>query len=261
MLGLAFLGLVPAVGLAVAVWAASLPLRDASLADRAWGLLVAAPAVVYAWHLAAGWSAADRATWMFALLALWALRLAAHITWRNRGHGEDRRYAAMRREHGPAFPLRSLFTVFLLQAVLAWVVSWPLLAGAAHPRGFGIWDLIGATLALFGIAYETIADAQLARFRADPASRGQVLRHGLWRWSRHPNYFGEACVWWGLGCMAVAGGGLPAAWALASPILMTVLLLKVSGVSLLEQDIAERRPGYADYVRRTSPFIPRPPRP
>ncbi|MEJ5989757.1 DUF1295 domain-containing protein [Ramlibacter sp. PS3R-8] len=261
MPGIALLGLVPAIALAVAVWIASLPLRDASLADRAWALLVAAPAGVYAWQLASGWSVADRATWMFALLAVWAVRLTAHITWRNRGHGEDRRYAAMRQEHGPRFAVRSLFTVFLLQAVLAWVVSWPLLAGAGHPRGFGIWDLLGATLALFGIVFEAIADAQLARFRKDPANRGQVLQHGVWRWSRHPNYFGEACVWWGLACMAVAGGGISAAWSLASPLLMTVLLLKVSGVSLLEREIAGRRPGYADYVRRTSSFIPRPRKP
>jgi steroid 5-alpha reductase family enzyme len=257
----AFLGLIPAIGLALAAWVVSLRLRDASLADRAWALLVAAPAVVYALELAPAWTAGDRATWMFALLALWALRLAAHITWRNWGHGEDRRYAAMRREHGAAFPLRSLWSVFLLQAVLAWVVSWPLLAGAAHPRGFGIWDLIGATLALSGILFEAIADAQLARFRADPATRGQVLQHGLWSWSRHPNYFGETCVWWGLAAMALAGGGLAAAWALASPLLMTFLLLRVSGVRMLEHDIADRRPGYADYVRRTSSFIPRPRKP
>lgn len=261
MPGTALLGLLPAIALAVAVWIASLRLRDASLADRAWGLVVAAPALVYAWQLAPSWSLADRATWMFALLALWALRLTVYITWRNWGHGEDRRYAAMRQAHGASFPLRSLFSVFLLQAALGWVVSWPLLAGAVHARGFGIWDLIGATLALSGIVFEAVADWQLARFRADPARRGQVLQQGVWSWSRHPNYFGEACVWWGLACMAIAGGGASAAWTLVSPVLITVLLLKVSGVSLLEQDIAERRPGYADYVRRTSPFIPRPPRP
>lgn len=261
MPGIALLGLLPAIALAVAAWVASLRVRDASLADRAWALLVAAPAAVYAWQLVPAWKLADRATWMFALLALWAVRLAVHITWRNWGHGEDRRYAAMRQQHGQAFAFRSLFTVFLLQALLAWVVSWPMLAGAAHPRGFGIWDLIGATLALSGIVFESVADLQLARFRAAPANRGQVLQHGVWRWSRHPNYFGEACVWWGLGCMAVAGGGAAAAWTLVSPVLMTVLLLKVSGVSLLEQDIADRRPAYADYVRRTSSFIPRPPKP
>ena len=123
MLGLAFLALVPALGLAAAVWVASLPLRDASLADRAWALMVAAPAAVYALHLEGPWSPADRAFWMFTLVAVWALRLAGHITWRNWGHGEDRRYAAMRQEHGRAFAVRSLFSVFLLQAVLAWVVA------------------------------------------------------------------------------------------------------------------------------------------
>jgi steroid 5-alpha reductase family enzyme len=253
-------GLLPALLLALATWLASLPLRDASLADRTWSLMIALPGVAYALLLAPQAGTHDRITWMLVLVCVWALRLAAHITWRNRGHGEDRRYAAMRAEHGASFPLRSLFTVFLLQAVLAWIVSWPLLAGAASTRELGILDWIGAGVAAFGIVFEAVADAQLARFRADPANRGQVMQHGLWRYSRHPNYFGEACIWWGLGAMALAGGGLAAAWTLASPLLMTVLLLRVSGVTLLEKDITERRPAYRDYIGRTSAFVPRPPR-
>lgn len=260
MLAALALGLVPPLLLAGATWAASLLLRDASLADRIWSLMIALPGVVYALQLAQNTGASDRITWMLALVGVWALRLAAYVSWRNHGHGEDRRYAAMRAEHGASFAVRSLFTVFLLQAVLAWIVSWPLLAGAASTGAMSTWDFIGAAIAAFGIAFEAIADAQLARFRADPVNRGQVLEQGLWRYSRHPNYFGEACVWWGLAVMALAGGGWSAAWTLASPLLMTVLLLRVSGVTLLEKDIGERRPAYRDYIRRTSAFVPLPPR-
>lgn len=261
MLPAALLALVPVLGLAVAGWVASLRLRDASIADRLWALLVAAPAAVYAWHFPPAADALSRSPWVLALLLAWAARLALHITWRNWGHGEDRRYAAMRAQHGPRFPLRSLFTVFLLQALLAWIVSWPLLAALAGTRPFGPWDAIGLALAAFGIVFEAVADAQLARFRANPASRNRVLQHGLWRFSRHPNYFGEACVWWGFGLVVLGSAGWPGAWALASPLLMTVLLLRVSGVRLLEADIADRRPAYRDYIRRTSAFLPLPPRP
>jgi steroid 5-alpha reductase family enzyme len=257
MIAIAVSGLLPPVVIAVAAWLASLPLRDASTADRVWPWLVAAPVASYAWLLGAP---SARAACMAALLLLWSVRLCAYITWRNWGHGEDRRYAAMRAEHGAAFPMRSLATVFLLQGVLGWLVSWPLLAGWEGQRPIGVVDLAGGALALFGIVFEAVADAQLARFRADPAQHGQVLREGLWRWSRHPNYFGEACTWWGLGLMGLSALGPAGAWCLASPLLMTVLLLRVSGVSLLERDIADRRPGYRDYVQRTSAFFPRPPR-
>lgn len=248
------MGLMVAAGLSLAVWLASLPRRDASLIDRFWPVLIVAPGAVYAWQAAA---LSPRAALMLSLAGLWALRLAGYLTWRNWGHGEDRRYAAMRARHGPAFAWRSLVWVFGLQALLAWIVGAPLFAAATSSLPWSGLDGVGAALALFGIVYEAVADAQMARFRRDPAQRGQVMDRGLWAWSRHPNYFGEACVWWGLGLMALAAG---AAWALVSPLLMTVLLLKVSGVSLLEQDIADRRPGYRDYVRRTRAFLPGPPR-
>lgn len=260
MIAAAVAGLLAAMALGFATWLASLPLRDASVADRVWPLLVLLPAGVAAWLLAPHWGPDARASWMVLLLAAWALRLGFHIVRRNWGHGEDRRYAAMRAEHGAAFAWRSLFTVFLLQAALAWIVSWPVLAAATSTRALTPWDVAGGALALFGIGFEALADAQLARFRANPASRNRVLQDGLWRWSRHPNYFGEACIWWGFGVMALAGGGIASAWSLASPLLMTVLLLRVSGVRLLERDITERRPGYVEYVRRTSTFFPRPPR-
>lgn len=249
-------GLALALAIALPAWAASVPLRDASLADRVWSALIAAPAVLYAVQLGTDL----RVQVMLAILLAWALRLAVYVTWRNWGHGEDRRYQAMRARNQPGFALKSLWLVFGLQAVLAWIVGWPVLAAAGSAQAWTPWDTLGAGLALGGVLVESIADAQLARFRRDPANQGQVMDRGLWRYSRHPNYFGEACLWWGLGLMGLAGGGWAAAWCLLSPLMMTVLLLRVSGVTLLEQDMAERRPAYRDYVRRTSAFIPWPPR-
>lgn len=260
MLQLAIPGL--AIGVAIALvialvtWVVSVPLKDASLADRVWSLMIAAPALAYV-ALA---PPDGRLTVMLVLLWAWALRLAVYITLRNRGAGEDRRYRAMRDRRGPTFWLQSLWLVFGLQGALAWVVGWPVLAASVASRPWGGLDLAGAGLAAFGIVFEAVADAQLARFKREPAHAGAVMDRGLWRYSRHPNYFGEACVWWGLGLMALSAGGWGAAWSLASPVLMTVLLLKVSGVTLLEQDLQGRKPGYRKYVLRTSAFIPWPPR-
>lgn len=249
-------GLLAAVAIALPAWVASVLRRDASLADRVWPAFIAAPSACYVLLLGGN----VRVGVMLAITLAWAARLAVFITVRNWGHGEDRRYRAMRERNQPHFALKSLWLVFLLQAVLGWVVSWPLLVAAGPAGTWSAWDLLGAGLAVTGVWIEAVADAQLARFRRDPAHHGQVMDRGLWRWSRHPNYFGEACVWWGLGLMACAGSGWSGAWSLVSPLLMTVLLLRVSGVSLLEHDIAERRPAYRDYIARTSAFIPWPPR-
>ncbi|WP_077035416.1 DUF1295 domain-containing protein [Pelomonas sp. KK5] len=247
-------GLLVALAIALPTWLASIPLRDASLADRIWSLMITGPALLY--HAAAR-PADARGLLMLVLLLVWGLRLAVYVSWRNWGHGEDRRYADMRRRNEPGFAFKSLYIVFGLQALLAWIVSWPLLLAPGHvPLGW--LDAPGLLLAGGGLLMEALADAQLARFRARPRSAGAVLDTGLWAWSRHPNYFGETCFWWGLGLLGLAGG---AWWGLASPLVMTVLLLKVSGVTLLEADIADRRPAYRDYIARTSAFIPRPPRP
>jgi steroid 5-alpha reductase family enzyme len=236
--------------LGVLTWLASLHKRDASLADRIWPVFMVVAACVQAWAAPpAGASAA-----MFWLLIAWAVRLGAHITWRNWGHGEDRRYAAMRERHGPAFAFKSLYIVFGLQAVMAWVIAAPLFAGLPAQLGWGWLQVGGAALALFGIVYEAVADWQLARFVRNPANRHSVMNRGLWRLSRHPNYFGEICVWWGLGFMALSTS---TAWCPVSPLLLTLLLNKVSGVSLLEQDIEERRPGYSQYVAQTPALVPR----
>jgi steroid 5-alpha reductase family enzyme len=246
------LGWVALVG--VATWLVSVARRDVSIVDSLWAAMIALAACVYAMVAP---QAGSREGLVLLLTCLWAARLSGYITWRNRGHGEDRRYQAIRARNEPHFALKSLYLVFGLQAVLAWIVSWPLMSAVSSTAPLGWLDGVGSAVWLFGTAFEAIADWQLARFKADPASAGLVMDRGLWRYTRHPNYFGECCVWWGAWLLAVAAGG---AWTIASPLLLTVLLLKVSGVTLLEQDIGERRPGYRSYVARTSAFVPWPSR-
>jgi len=251
------LALCLAIGLVA--WVCSVHRTDASLADRAWPLAICATALIQLALLSPG--PHPRINVMVALCVTWALRLGIFITVRNWGHGEDRRYREMRLRTGPTFRWRSLYLVFGLQAVLAWMVSLPFLAaslGAARPWGW--MDATGAAVATFGVAFEAIGDAQLARFKADPANHGRVMDRGLWRITRHPNYFGEFCVWWGLWLMAIHGAGWAGTWSIISPLTMTILLLKVSGVELLEKDIAQRRSAYADYVARTNAFFPGPQR-
>jgi len=183
-----------------------------------------------------------------------------YLLWRNHGKPEDYRYQAMRRHWGARFPVVSLFTVFGLQGVLMYVISLPLqLACAAHaPERLGALDALGVLLWLVGMAFETVGDVQLAQFRADPANAGRVLDTGLWRYTRHPNYFGDCLVWWGF--FALAAGSPGGIFALISPLLMTVLLRRVSGVTLLERGLARRKPGWAEYAARTNAFVPGPPR-
>lgn len=187
------------------------------------------------------------------LVTIWALRLFIYLTWRNWGPHEDHRYVEIRNNNQPNFWLESIYIIFGLQAVLAWIISISLFGAASSPSPLNTLDYIGAAIVIFGIVWETLADWQLASFKAHASNKGNVLSTGLWRFSRHPNYFGECCVWWGFYLIALASG---AWWAIISPILMTLLLLKVSGVSLLEKTITERRPAYADYIRRTNAFIP-----
>lgn len=238
-------------------WIASLVRRDVSLVDRMWSLMIAGAAVVYS--MQTHWYGM-RGQWVLALVLAWGLRLAGYITQRNWGHGEDRRYQEIRARNQPHFGLKSLYLVFALQMVLAWIVSAPALAALAGTNPFGVFDTLGIAIALVGFVFEAVGDAQMARFRASPHNRGEVMDRGLWSYTRHPNYFGEVCFWWGLWLVALGAGGLDAAWTALSPVLMTVLLLKVSGVALLEKDIGDRRPAYRDYVAQTNAFIPGPPR-
>jgi steroid 5-alpha reductase family enzyme len=255
LLPIALAGLALNAGLALLAWIASLVQRDASLVDRMWSLMIAGPTIVYAVQTP---GTGGRAIATLALVVAWGARLAAYITWRNWGHGEDRRYREIRARNQPNFAFKSLYLIFALQMVLAWIVSAAPLAALAGGRAFGVLDVVGIALALAGFLFEAIGDAQMAAFKADPTHEGQVMDRGLWRTTRHPNYFGETCFWWGLWLVALAAGGAAAAWTLLSPLLMSVLLLKVSGVALLEKDIVERRPAYRDYIARTNAFIPGP---
>jgi steroid 5-alpha reductase family enzyme len=241
----------------LALWCVSVAMRDASIVDVFWGpgfALIGGAA----WWLGSGGDAGRRALATL-LVGLWGLRLGIYLAWRNLGHGEDPRYQAMRRRAGGRFWITSLFTVFGLQCLLMWFVSLPVQAVHVSPGGpLSPLDAAGAALALVGLLFETVGDLQLARFRGDPANRERVMDRGLWRYTRHPNYFGDACVWWGL--YAIAAATPLGVWTFASPILMTFLLVRVSGVALLERSIGRRRPGYAEYAARTSAFVPWPPR-
>jgi steroid 5-alpha reductase family enzyme len=241
----------------LALWLVSLVRRDASVVDPFWGpgfVLIAATAY------AAGEGFEPRRLLVIAMVAIWGLRLGAHLLTRNLREGEDRRYRAMRDYWGASFWWVSLATVFLLQGLLMWTISLPVqvAATAPAPPALKLTDAIGIGCWLVGMFFEAVGDWQLRRFKADPGNSGKVLDRGLWAYTRHPNYFGDALVWWGIFAVAAStpGGG----WTVFSPLLMTFFLVKVSGVAMLERDIADRRPAYRDYVERTSAFFPWPPK-
>ncbi len=251
------IALLAVAGLMVTTWVISLVRRDASIVDIAWGLGF----VVVAWAtFATGDGYETRALLVTAMVTAWGLRLAGYLAWRNLGKGEDFRYRRMRAQYGARFPIVSLFTVFGLQGVLMLVISLPVQAAnsAGTPAHLTALDWLGLAVWLVGVAFEGVADIQLARFKANPANAGAVMDRGLWKYSRHPNYFGDALAWWGVFLLAASNTG--SWWVIASPIVMTILLTRVSGVPLLEKSLVKRRPGYAEYVARTSSFIPRPPR-
>lgn len=254
----ALIGLAAIAVYVTSVWLLSLALRNASIIDIFWGPGFALAAGVYTIVSDDGYG--TRQAIVLALVAVWGLRLGGYIFLRNAGHGEDYRYVKMREAAGGAFWWRSLLTVFALQGVLLWVISAPLLV-AIHsddPDRLIVTDYIGVALWAVGFFFEAVGDLQLALFKRDPANKGKVMDRGLWRYTRHPNYFGDATLWWGYYAIAA---GTP--WGFAtvfSPIIMTTLLTRVSGAALLERTIHRRRPEYEDYVRRTSGFLPLPPK-
>lgn len=230
-------------------WFGSVLTRHYSHVDSMWSLFMALAGVTTALQLE---TLSARAVLVLGLVIVWAVRLSAFITWRNWGK-EDYRYETIRQNNEPHFWLKSLYIVFGLQAVLAWLVAYPVSAAVASHLEWHWLDGVAITLFIVGFYWEVVADMQLQRFRANPANQQAVLNTGLWRYSRHPNYFGECLIWWGFALFGVASGSH---WSWFSPVLMTLLLLKVSGVSLLEQTITSRRPGYAAYIAQTNAFIP-----
>jgi len=248
-----------AVGVAVLMigtWLLSLVLHDVSIVDIVWG----AGFVVVAWiSFVVGEGVQERRLLLVALTTLWGLRLAAYLLWRNAGKGEDFRYQSMRRRQGPTFPIHSLLTVFGLQGLIMWVVSLPVqLGSSATSPDLGLLAVAGSLVWAVGFGFESIGDYQLARFKADPDNEGRVMDRGLWRYTRHPNYFGDCCVWWGLFVITLEADG---GWrSIVGPLVMTLFLVRISGVAMLERSLIKRRPGYADYIARTSAFLPWPPK-
>ena len=251
--GLAILSLV------VAIWAVSVRIVDASIIDIFWGFGF----VVVAWaaRFSAGGPWSLRRTALFLAASLWGMRLTLHLAKRNVGKGEDYRYRAMRKKHGAKFGLISLRTVYLTQGAVMFVVSLPLQVGLMRHDdqiGYRPVVIVGLAVWVVGLAFETVGDLQLNNFVKNPANTGKVLDTGLWAWTRHPNYFGDTCAWWGMWLIACAVR--PGLFTVVSPVVMTYMLRKVSGVPMLEHSIAKRRPGYAEYIERTSSFFPKKPR-
>lgn len=236
------------------MWLLSIPLKNVSIVDIGWGLGFVAVTVLVA---------RGAAPLIEGLVLTWGLRLAIYLAWRNIGKPEDYRYAAMRQRFGPSFTWTSLLIVFGLQGVVMWIVSLPIQMAPVffHPQPSIPLAVIGTGVWLTGFLFESIGDWQLARFKSVPTNHGKVMDRGLWKYTRHPNYFGDFMVWWGhwLVCVAVSSFQ-DIWWTVISPLLMSFLLLKVSGVALLEKSLRQRSPAYEDYIRRTSAFFPWPPR-
>ena len=250
-----FAALGAVLGLAAAGWVVSLAKGNVNIVDSLWALFFVAAACAYT---ATGGAAGARAALVLAMACAWAVRLSGSLMARNWGEPEDRRYREIRTRNEPGFRWKSLYLVFCLQALLAWIIAFPLYAAISAGTPLNALDAAGFILFAFGLAFEAAADWQLSRFRSVPANTGRVMDKGLWRYTRHPNYFGEACVWWGFYLVAVAAG---AWWTVFAPLLMSFLLLRVSGVILLEKDIGTRRPAYREYTARTNAFFPGPRRP
>jgi steroid 5-alpha reductase family enzyme len=241
------------VSMMTILWLVSVFLKNVSIVDLFWGIGFVLSATVY---FVLTEEVETRKILLLVMVILWGVRLSIYLAWRNIGKGEDFRYREFRRQYGEKrYWWISYFQTFLLQGILMWLISAPLL-GAQYDSFHNelTWlDFTGILIWCIGIAFEAGGDWQLAQFKANPANKGKVLNTGFWKYTRHPNYFGDAAVWWGFGFFSLAAGSyLPVLGSL----LMTALIIKVSGVALLEKTLKSDKPGYAEYIRRTSAFIP-----
>ncbi len=240
------------------LWVVSIRIRDASIIDIFWGPGFGIVALT-TFYLAD--NPGPSGLLLMAFACLWSIRLGTHLAgrWLSHGRKEDARYVAMRNRAGPSFGRRSLITVYGLQGALMWLVSMPLQIGITHSAGasFGALTAIGCIVFTFGFVVEALADAQLRDFKADPENQGRIMALGIWSWSRHPNYFGNACLWWGL--FLIAADAPYGIFTILSPVLMTFLLLRVSGVALLERSMARSKPDYLNYQQSVNAFVPLPP--
>ncbi len=242
------------LGLATIVWLISLLIKDASIADVFWG----SGFVIVNWaYFYLSVDAPLARHWLLnVLVTIWGLRLAGYIFWRNHGKPEDYRYRAWREEHGSRWWWRSYLQVFILQGFLLWMISLPLLAVHFNQSPADLIWLDYLALLIWGIGFyfESVGDWQLTSFKSNPANKGQLLTTGVWRYTRHPNYFGDAVQWWAFFLLAIVQ--ISWFWTIVSPLLMTWLLLRVSGVAMLERNLSQTKPGYEVYVKTTNAFIP-----
>jgi len=235
------------------LWVVSVIVKNVSIVDLFWGLGFIISGVFY--FLKTGGNE-PRKIILILLVSVWALRLSVYLAWRNIGKGEDFRYKQFREKYGAnRYWWISFFQTFLLQGILMWLISATLLGAQIQKQNssLGVLDYAGIVLWIIGFCFESIGDLQLARFKNDPANKGKVLDKGLWRYTRHPNYFGDSAVWWGYGFLCLAAGSyLP----VLGSVLMTALIIKVSGVALLEKSLKEQKPEYKEYIENTSAFLP-----
>jgi steroid 5-alpha reductase family enzyme len=235
------------------LWVLSVMIKNVSIVDLFWGFGFV---VVNAFYVLTSGELNARKILLLVLVSVWGLRLSVYLAWRNLGKGEDFRYQEFRRKYGPErYWWVSYFQTFLLQGVLMMIISMPLLgvSGSSDSGTLGVIDFIGVFVWLTGITFEAGGDLQLARFRRNPKNKGQVLDTGFWKYTRHPNYFGDSAVWWAYALFSIAAGGY---WQIAGSVIMTLLIIRVSGVALLEKTLTGSKPQYRDYIRKTSSFLP-----
>jgi len=247
-----FFNLVLIIGLMTILWLISIYHKNVSIVDQFWGFGFVLSALLY---VACTEEIGMRNVLLLCMVTLWGVRLSLYLAWRNRGKGEDFRYREFRRKYGEhRYWWISFFQTFLLQGILMWLISAPLL-GAQNdsPLPLDILDIAGILIWMIGFIFEAGGDWQLARFKSNPENDGKVLTTGFWRYTRHPNYFGDAAVWWGFALFSISAGSYVPA---LGSILMTALIIKVSGVALLEKSLKSAKPEYRAYIRRTSSFIP-----
>ena len=235
------------------LWLLSVYLKDASIIDPFWGFGFVVLATYYVY---ATGNYAPRSILLLGLVIIWGFRLSIYLLWRNLGHGEDYRYQQFRKDYGPErYWWVSFFQVFLLQGILMSLVALPLLGTiyTSNSDVLTILDFVVVAFWILGFAFEAGGDYQLVQFKKDPDNKGKVLDSGFWKFTRHPNYFGDTTVWWAYGCFALLSGSY---YTIVGSVIMNVLLLKISGVSMLEKNLKSSKPKYEEYIRKTNAFIP-----
>ena len=245
-----FITLIPMLVIACLGWSLSLRNDNVTVVDSLWAMFFLI-AIAITFSLLN--TPSERAYLILLLVSIWSIRLSSYLHLRNHNKAEDLRYQAIRARNQPSFRYKSIYLVFILQAFLAWFISLPLNLASQSTNSLNAFDWIGVSLWIIGMFFQVVGDAQLSLFKSTPENKGKVLNKGVWRYTRHPNYFGESCIWLGYGLIGLAGG---AWWTMISSVFMIYLLIKVTGVKLLEADIAHRRPGYQSYVKKTNAFLP-----